>query len=104
MDGVSGGGGRVSEKFYLTRDQLAERVGSWTEATVSRLIEKRVLRENEHFFLDPRGRGYLFRWDRVVDVIESAEARSALASPSDIPMLAGGLLGHGQSEGKARGL
>lgn len=91
-------------KPYLTRDELAELVGGWTPKTVSRLIERGVLREGEHFFLDPRGRGYLFRWDRIVDVIESPEARSAIAVGTQIPMRTGGYLGDGTPESKARAL
>ena len=84
-------------KPYLTRDEVAACVGGWTPKTVSRLIERGVLRLGEHFFPDPRGRGYLFRWDKIVDVIESTAARSNPAGQSDgeIPMLNGGFLGNG---------
>jgi hypothetical protein len=92
-----------STRPFLTRAQLCELVGSWTAKTVSRLIEKGVLRRGEHFFLDPRGRGYLFRWDKVVDLIESPEARSGDAgqgmNDDPIPMLAGGVLGDGRKGG-----
>lgn len=92
-------------KPYLTRVELAELVGDWTPKTISRLIEKGILREGEHFFVDPRGRGYLFRWDRIVDLIESGRALSACSSgDGGIPMLAGGALGNGSHKGKTHGL
>jgi hypothetical protein len=94
----------LPSKTYLTRAELASQVGSWTPKTISRLIEKRVLREGEHYFIDPRGRGYLFRWDRVVDVIESNGACSHPTPADAVPMLAGGSLGNGAAKGTARGL
>jgi hypothetical protein len=93
-------------KPYLTRNQLCELVGAWTPRTISHLIERGVFRKGEHFFVDPRGRGYLFRWDRILDVIELGAGQPASASQNtdEIPMLAGGLLGDGTRKGNAHGL
>ena len=90
--------GPLVVKPYVTRAELAALVGGWSQRTISRLIQKRVLREREHFFLDPCGRGYLFRWDRIVDVIESGVGDAAAASDEgdNVPMLAGGFLGDGR--------
>jgi hypothetical protein len=91
-------------KPYLTRGELAKLVGDWTPKAISRLIEKGLLRLGEHYFIDPRGRGYLFRWDRIVDLIESGAASSGCPIGDEIPMLAGGVLGNGGAKDKAHGL
>lgn len=69
----------VPVRLYLSAEQLAQ-LTPWSTEAIEKMIQRGALRLGLHFFQPSGRRGQrIFRWDRIVELIEGRSAPVGMA-------------------------